>query len=192
MKFYILLKGEPKGPFPWAMVCEMLQAGAIHEMTLVAPEGGMEWRPYGSFISELSSVSKIGSITGLNQPTKNLTTILKLLAARQARVAVVVILCLGAWIYFGMSKPDTQDQGSSKTQGGLDSHRESSITSKDNGYRAQNSLRAQVREILSQRYRGQPELQNDIENGVMSLSEVYTDLSAAALVRKFESLATGS
>ena len=48
-----------------------------------------------------------------------------------------------------------------------------------------------VRRILAQRYSEDAGLRNEIERGVMSLYEVYPDLSAAQLVRKFEVFATG-
>ncbi len=85
-----------------------------------------------------------------------------------------------------------ENKNQPKTDSSLDKSHSPAEQSNGNGsHGAQGSLLAEVRDILSQRYRGQPELQQEIERGVMSLSKIYPELPAAALVRKFEQIATG-
>jgi hypothetical protein len=51
MRCYLLLNGEVKGPFSLAMIREMLTAGVVQEMNLMAEEGGNSWQPVGHFLS---------------------------------------------------------------------------------------------------------------------------------------------
>ena len=109
MQIYILLGGA-KGPFSLEMVREMLTAGTIHDMTLIAPEGGMEWRPAGIFLKETISdtiVIRNAAVPKDNDLDIKLGT---MLASRKARIAAALALGLGILFLRGRDEGTKSDR----------------------------------------------------------------------------------
>jgi len=207
MKYYLLLNGEIKGPFQILTVREMLNAGAIQELTLMAQEGGSAWKPAGEMLATAAAATK--EISSNNVRSQINTLLCKLRQNRNAQVAVVgggiflLIVCAilsrneggkknrdvarGEPVRNAESQPARQhgDGGRAAAPSQPERKQGNSTNARRDG------MLSDVRRILAQRYSEDAGLRNEIERGVMSLYEVYPDLSAAQLVRKFEVFATG-
>ena len=103
MSFYILLRGEVKGPFPIGMIREMLTAGAIQDITLAAPEGEKEWRPVGILLNEsphdtdVAGKSVLPTSNNNGMPAKPRTWH----ASRNAKIAAALAIGIGVFFLRG-------------------------------------------------------------------------------------------
>lgn len=191
MKYYLLLNGEVKGPFPLAMVREMLHAGAIQDTSLIAQEGANGWKPAGQFLSDHpndASDTTDASVSGgaerpLNQP--------KWFASRNHRIAVALILAFGIWLSRGGSEKPKEEATVTNEKSTETFQKSPEREYRSATYGTQSSMRSQVQQLLARRYSGDSGLQYEIELGVMKLYEIYPNLSAAQLIQKFESIANG-
>jgi len=99
MKYYLLLKSEPKGPFALTTVREMLAVGAIQDTTLIAPEGGSGWSPIGTFLDGLpTGASSIGG-TMAESGSMHATTSQKWYGNRKVQVAAALLIGIGFLAY---------------------------------------------------------------------------------------------
>jgi hypothetical protein len=113
MKYYLLLNSEIKGPFPLAMVREMRAAGAIQDETLVAPEGGSNWRPFGTLLKYSPSDDAV--IQGGGRCEINRKKKLKVVAG--SFIGIVALWAFLAWAedaFDGPSRRSNSDDESTR------------------------------------------------------------------------------
>lgn len=116
MFFYILLRGEVKGPFPIGMIREMLTAGAIHDMTLAAPEGEKQWRPIGILLNESSHDTDVAGKSVVHTSNNNSMPAKprKWHTSRNAKIAAALAIGIGVFFLRGRDET-TEDESSEAT-----------------------------------------------------------------------------
>lgn len=113
MKYYLLLKGETKGPFALTTVREMLAVEAIQPTTLIAPEGGSGWCPVSTFLERLpSGVGTISEAMAMSGSI-NTTTSQKWYGNRKVHVAATLLFGIGFLVYQNSENPTSGSSASS-------------------------------------------------------------------------------